>query len=108
MANQTTESNQPSNTQTYGFPIYAADWIPEETVRSKIDKDQDNSEDVGDESSSTTSRSCIVLAGGGGEGRSGIKNVILICRVDLDTKSLSEQPVSNACLVMCVSDLYVL
>ena len=101
MANQTTESNQLSNTQTYGFPIYAADWIPEETVRSKIDKDQDNSED-GDESSSSTSRSCIVLAGGGGEGRSGIKNVILICRVDLDTKSLSEQPVSNA----CVSDLY--
>ncbi|RID76051.1 hypothetical protein BRARA_B03047 [Brassica rapa] len=99
MANQTTESNQPSNTQTYGFPIYAADWIPEETVRSKIDKDQDNSEDVGDESSSsTTSRSCIVLAGGGGEGRSGIKNVILICRVDLDTKSLSEQPLGRIVL----------
>ncbi|CAN7002784.1 unnamed protein product [Brassica oleracea var. botrytis] len=86
MANQTTESNQPSNTQTYGFPIYAADWIPEETVRSKIDKDQDNS------------RSCIVLAGGGGEGRSGIKNVILICRVDLDTKSLFEQPLGRLVL----------
>ncbi|XP_009129238.1 SEC12-like protein 2 isoform X1 [Brassica rapa] len=97
MANQTTESNQLSNTQTYGFPIYAADWIPEETVRSKIDKDQDNSED-GDESSSSTSRSCIVLAGGGGEGRSGIKNVILICRVDLDTKSLSEQPLGRIVL----------
>ncbi|XP_013620890.1 PREDICTED: SEC12-like protein 2 isoform X2 [Brassica oleracea var. oleracea] len=86
MANQTPESNQPSNTQTYGFPIYAADWIPEETVRSKIDKDQDNS------------RSCIVLAGGGGEGRSGIKNVIVICLVDLDTKSLSEQPLGRIVL----------
>lgn len=108
MANQTTESNQPSNTQTYGFPIYAADWIPEETVRSKIDKDQNNSEDVGDESSSsTTSRSCIVLAGGGGEGRSGIKNVIVICRVDLDTKSLSEQPVSDACLVSVYHQIYM-
>ncbi|KAJ4888495.1 SEC12-like protein 2 [Raphanus sativus] len=103
MANQIPESNQPSNTQTYGFPIYAADWIPEETVRSKIDKDQNNSEDDGSESSSspsssTTSRSCIVLAGGGGEGRSGIANVVLICRVDLDTKSLSEQPVGRIVL----------
>ncbi|KAG2301744.1 hypothetical protein Bca4012_059980 [Brassica carinata] len=101
MANQTPETtNQPSNTQTYGFPIYAADWIPEETVRSKIDKDQKNSEDGGSESSSssTNSRSCIVLAGGGGEGKSGIANVILICRVDLDTKSLSEQPVGRIVL----------
>ncbi|CAH8353268.1 unnamed protein product [Eruca vesicaria subsp. sativa] len=98
MANQSPESNQPSNTQTYGFPIYAADWIPAETVRSKIDKDQDNSEDAGESSSSSTSKSCIVLAGGGGEGRSGIANVILICRVDLDTKSLLEQPMGKLVL----------
>ncbi|KAJ4901330.1 SEC12-like protein 2 [Raphanus sativus] len=84
-----------ANTQTYGFPIYAADWIPEETVRSKIDKDKENSKDGSESSSSSSSRSCIVLAGGGGEGRSGIPNVIVICRVDLESNSLSEQPVGR-------------
>lgn len=84
-------SNQqpPSNLQTYGVPIYAVDWILEEAVRSKITKDQDDDDDDGSSSSSY-----IVLSGGGGEGRSGIPNVILICRVDLHTNSLSEQPVS--------------
>lgn len=88
------EGGAMANTQTYGFPIYAADWIPEETVRSKIDKDKENSEDGIEPSSSLASRSCIALAGGGGEGRSGIPNVIVICRVDLETNSLLEQPVS--------------
>ncbi|CAH2045904.1 unnamed protein product [Thlaspi arvense] len=85
-------ANQLSNTQTYGVPIYAAEWIPEETVRSKIDKDEEKPEDGGESSSS---RSCIVLSGGGGEGNSGIPNVILICRVDLETNSLSEQPIRD-------------
>ncbi|KAL0864572.1 hypothetical protein Bca101_043690 [Brassica carinata] len=83
-----------ANTQTYGFPIFAADWIPEETVRSKIDKDKENSED-GCESSTWTSRSCIALAGGGGAGGHGIPNVIVIYRVDLETNSLLEQPVGR-------------
>ncbi|XP_010502127.1 PREDICTED: SEC12-like protein 2 isoform X2 [Camelina sativa] len=96
MANQSTETNQPSNMQTYGVPIYAADWIPEVAVRSKIIMDQENSEE--EDESSSSSRSCIVLSGGGGEGRSGIPNVILICRVDLDTNSLSEQPLGRLVL----------
>lgn len=107
MANQ----NPPSNTRTYGVPIYAVEWIPEVAVRSKIYKDQENSEDVGDKdreiseddggeasssssSSLSSSKSCIVLSGGGGEGRSGIPNVILIIPVDRETNSLPEQPVS--------------
>ncbi|ESQ39991.1 hypothetical protein EUTSA_v10000916mg [Eutrema salsugineum] len=90
------------NTATYGVPIYAAEWIPEETVRSKIDKDQENSEDGGESSSSiSSSRSCIVLSGGGGDGRNGIPNLILVCRVDLETNSLSEQPLGR----LVVSDL---
>ncbi|CAA0353170.1 unnamed protein product [Arabidopsis thaliana] len=96
MANQSTETNQPSNMQTYGVPIYAADWIPEVDVRSKIIMDPEKSEDDDESSSSSSSsRSCIVLSGGGGEGRSGIRNVILICRVDLNTNSLSEQPLGR-------------
>ncbi|KAG7533718.1 WD40 repeat [Arabidopsis thaliana x Arabidopsis arenosa] len=84
-------SNQqpPSNLHTYGVPIYAADWIPKEAVKSKITKDQDR-DDL-----SSSSSSYIVLSGGGGEGRSGIPNVILICRVDLHTNSLSEQPIGR-------------
>ncbi|KAL1208293.1 SEC12-like protein 2 [Cardamine amara subsp. amara] len=88
-------ANQPSNMQTYGVPIYAAEWIPEEAVRSKIAKDQDNSDDGESSSSSSSSGSYIVLSGGGGEGRSGIPNVILICGVDLNTNSLSEQPIGR-------------
>ncbi|CAE6062093.1 unnamed protein product [Arabidopsis arenosa] len=98
MANQSTETNQPSNMQTYGVPIYAVDWIPEVAVRSKIIMDPEKSEDDDESSSSSlssSSRSCIVLSGGGGEGRSGIPNVILICRVDLNTNSLSEQPLGR-------------
>ncbi|XP_010424918.1 PREDICTED: SEC12-like protein 2 isoform X2 [Camelina sativa] len=102
MANQSTETNQPSNMQTYGVPLYAVDWIPEVAVRSKIIMDPENSEendvDESESSSSSSSRSCIVLSGGGGEGRSGIPNVILICRVDLDTNSLSEQPLGKLVL----------
>ncbi|EOA24455.1 hypothetical protein CARUB_v10017713mg [Capsella rubella] len=99
MANQSTDTHQPSNMQTYGVPIYAAEWIPEVSVRSKIIMDPKKSEDDVDESESeSSSRSCIVLCGGGGEGRSGIPNVILICRVDLDTNSLSEQPLGKLVL----------
>ncbi|KAG7640171.1 WD40-repeat-containing domain [Arabidopsis suecica] len=58
--------------------------------------DPEKSEDDDESSSSSSSsRSCIVLSGGGGEGRSGIRNVILICRVDLNTNSLSEQPLGR-------------
>lgn len=91
-------ANQPSNMQTYGVPIYAVEWIPEAAVRSKIAKDQDNSDDgESSSSSSSSSGSYIVLSGGGGDGRNGIPNVILICRVDLQNNSLSEQPVSALC-----------
>ncbi|XP_010483182.1 PREDICTED: SEC12-like protein 2 [Camelina sativa] len=83
--------------QSYGVPIYAADWIPEVAVRSKILMDPEKSEE-NDVDESWSSRSCIVLSGGGGEGRSGIPNVILICRVDLDTNSLSEQPLGRLVL----------
>lgn len=75
--------------QIYGFLIYVVDWILEEIVRLKIDKDQDNFED-GDEFLLLIFWSCIVLVGGGGEGRSGIKNVILICCVDFDIKFFFE------------------
>ncbi|KFK33365.1 hypothetical protein AALP_AA5G004200 [Arabis alpina] len=86
-------ANPPANMQTYGVPIYAADWVPEEIVRSKIDKDQKKSEDDGESSSSpSSSRRYIVLPGGGGGGNSGIANVILICGVDLEANSLSEEP----------------
>ncbi|XP_056841689.1 uncharacterized protein LOC130494884 [Raphanus sativus] len=53
------------------------------------------------ESLTWTSRSCIALAGGGGAGGHGIPNVIVICRADLETNSLSEQPVGGV-VVTCL------
>ncbi|KAL2892634.1 SEC12-like protein 2 [Bienertia sinuspersici] len=76
-------------TQKYGVPLYGASWMPYNTIRSL----QTPSDDVSADDSSVTSPEILVLAGGGGEGRSGIPNALLLSQFDSTSNSLSSQPV---------------
>ncbi|KAK9987748.1 hypothetical protein SO802_027987 [Lithocarpus litseifolius] len=70
------------NSKKYGVPLYSVDLV---LVRCK---DRDRSSDNGE-----ASKYYVVSAGGGGEGRSGIPNAILISSFDSDANSLSDLPV---------------
>lgn len=67
----------------YGVPLYGVAWVPPSSLAVDA-KD--------DEESSVIPH--VVLAGGGGEGRSGIPNALLLSAFDSDSNSLSDQPVS--------------
>ena len=79
--------NIPSpNSKKYGVPLYSVGWV---LIRFK---DRDRSGDNGEVSNST--QYYVVSAGGGGEGRSGIPNAVLISSFDSDTNFLSDLPVT--------------
>ncbi|AQK49052.1 sec12-like protein 2 [Zea mays] len=62
--------------QSYGFPIYCAAWLP---LAHIIKPDPPAAEaDADDPSSSTPSLPMAVLGGGGGEGRSGVPNKLVV------------------------------
>ncbi|KAF3946088.1 hypothetical protein CMV_027608 [Castanea mollissima] len=81
MAKKKTDSSL--SFRKYGVPLYSTGW--------RRSKDRDRSSDNGEVSNST--QYDVVLAGGGGEGRSGIPNAVLISAFDSDANSLSDQPV---------------
>ncbi|KAI5353268.1 PREDICTED: SEC12 [Prunus dulcis] len=90
----------PSNYQKYGVPFYVAAWAPD--VRKSQPRDQDDDDD--DQSKAPTetesaqshpNQNHVVLAGGGGEGRSGVPNAILVAQFDPASVSLSHQPVAK-------------
>ena len=62
----------PPNFKKYGVPSYAVAWVPP----------------------SQSSGHLLAIAGGGGEGSSGIPNAVLLSHFDLQSNSLSDQPVS--------------
>lgn len=76
------------NSKKYGVPLYSVSLV---LVRFK-DRDRDRSSDNGEASNST--QYYVVMAGGGGEGRSGIPNAVLISSFDSDANSLSDLPVT--------------
>ncbi|XVF85364.1 hypothetical protein PTKIN_Ptkin17bG0111500 [Pterospermum kingtungense] len=97
MTNSNTRDDT-SDLQKYGVPFYGAGWVPYNHVRSKLTSQQKNEEDDKDPTQSkddeiTASENYVVLAGGGGEGHSGIPNAILVSHVDFAYNSLSDQPV---------------
>ncbi|XP_023547354.1 SEC12-like protein 2 [Cucurbita pepo subsp. pepo] len=104
------EAPEPSNSRKYGVPFYAAAWVPsislkseKESPESEIDRDQSGDGD-GDVSAddktfpshpTTAVNYYVAAAGGGGEGRSGISNALILAHFDFESRSLSDQPVAK-------------
>lgn len=86
------------DTQKYGVPLYGAAWAPLDRIRRRLrsrrppaEAEREADGGGGDEAD----RGCVVLAGGGGEGKSGIPNAVLVAEYDFASGSLSEQPVTK-------------
>jgi prolactin regulatory element-binding protein len=86
--------------RTYGFPIYCAGWVPFSHISTSSASPEKESEgdDKEDPSSNAdisdaSDRLLVVLGGGGGEGRSGVPNALVVSGFDFSSRSLSEQPV---------------
>ncbi|GFZ18311.1 SEC12P-like 2 protein [Actinidia rufa] len=90
MAKDTTDAN----CKKYGVPLYGASWVPPTATRSDPKPTPDGEDEPsGDESPpSTPPIYHVVLAGGGGEGRSGIPNALLLVHFDFASNCLSDQP----------------
>lgn len=98
---------QAQNHRKYGVPIYGASWLPAKAI---INQKEDEAVVAGDESpvQSVDSTQYIVLSGGGGEGRTGIRNALLVAHFDSVANSLSEQPVRGECYVdLLIYDVHV-
>ncbi|XP_059448360.1 SEC12-like protein 2 isoform X2 [Corylus avellana] len=90
------------NFQKYGVPFYSAAWVPYKSIKFDQEEDREQSTDEvsgGHESSPAPEPSAaqdyVVLAGGGGEGRSGIPNAVVLSRFDFASNVLSDQPVAK-------------
>ncbi|CAH9116349.1 unnamed protein product [Cuscuta europaea] len=82
----------------YGVPIYGAAWVPSGAITSAPESKPEEDGDSmvpNDNLPSVAAANYIVLAGGGGEGRSGIPNAILLVQLDPDSHILSNQPVAR-------------
>ncbi|CAI0410101.1 unnamed protein product [Linum tenue] len=104
------QSPDSSALQKYGIPFYSAAWVPYKELKSKLQSDDqarsdDKREDSNKESATSApadgpaaSEYYVVLAGGGGEGRSGIANAIVVAHFDFASSTLSPQPVAKLVL----------
>ncbi|KAJ4960601.1 hypothetical protein NE237_020511 [Protea cynaroides] len=87
----------------YGLPLYTTSWVPSKKIfaqKLKQKQELQEGEEVTTDNGSTSlldtaNRSYLAFAGGGGEGRSGIHNAILLAEFDFASNSLSEQPVAK-------------
>ncbi|KAJ6807876.1 SEC12-like protein 2 [Iris pallida] len=68
--------------KTYGFPVYCAACVPINRISPSPTPSAD-----------TDDRLFVALGGGGGEGRSGVPNVLVLSAFDYASGSLSDHPV---------------
>ncbi|CAL1386778.1 unnamed protein product [Linum trigynum] len=121
------QSSDSSALQKYGIPFYSAAWVPYKELKSKLDQARSDDKREGESSKESdasapadkdgdsvdkepstaeaqktdgpaASEYYVVLAGGGGEGRSGIANAIVVARFDFASSALSPQPVAKLVL----------
>ncbi|XP_008795179.1 SEC12-like protein 2 isoform X2 [Phoenix dactylifera] len=102
----------PPCSKTYGFPIYCAAWVPLDLISAAAEAAAEEEEEKGEEEkedkgkqvggegsegepspSQKGDRLLVALGGGGGEGRSGVPNALVVSEFDLASRSLSDQPV---------------
>lgn len=97
---------EPPNLKKYGVPFYSVAWIPKHAIKSRQIETADDSSDSDRDSappketepepvpeSATVAGNYLVFAGGGGAGRSGIPNALVIAHFDVASNSLSDEPV---------------
>nr|CAN77008.1 hypothetical protein VITISV_036876 [Vitis vinifera] len=87
----------PPNYKKYGVPLYGAAWAPSTIINDApqpLDQKQEADEVSGEGSTpSPAAPTYLVFCGGGGEGRSGIPNALLLAEFDFASNSLSDMPV---------------
>jgi len=100
----------PPNLKKYGVPFYSVAWIPQNLIKSRQIETADDSNDSDHNSASSTepesepptkaesepssiAGNYVLFAGGGGAGRSGIPNALVIAHFDIESNSLSSEPV---------------
>lgn len=81
------------NYRKYGIPLYGASWVPSNVASTRLHEESKDESSTSVTNSST--QSYLVFAGGGGEGRSGIPNALLLALFEPSSNSLSDQPVSS-------------
>ncbi|KAF4364594.1 hypothetical protein F8388_015285 [Cannabis sativa] len=87
---------EPQNFKKYGVPFYSVAWVPYNSIRfDPKPKPEDEPDQPKPDDEPTADRKYIVLAGGGGEGNSGIPNAVVLSEFDAASNSLSDQPVAK-------------